>query len=51
MALLHEEDDDHNHKDEIKERGAEDRYFSEPQKAHATGEFVIVAKCVASFSL
>jgi len=43
MALLHEEDD-HNHKDEKKEHGAEDRYSSEPQKAHLTGEFVIVAK-------
>jgi len=27
-----------------KEYGAEDRYLSEPQKAHLTGEFVIVAK-------
>ena len=27
-----------------KEHGAEDRYSSEPQKAHPTGEFVIVAK-------
>ena len=25
MALLHEEEDDHNHKDEKKEHGAEDR--------------------------
>ena len=30
--------------DEKKEYGAEDRYSSEPQKAHLTGEFVIVAK-------
>ena len=44
MALLHEEEDDHNHKDEKKEHGAEDRYSSEPQKAHPTGEFVTVAK-------
>jgi len=27
-----------------KEYGAEDRYSMEPQKAHLTGEFVIVAK-------
>ena len=26
------------------EQGAEDRYLSEPEKAHPTGEFVIVAK-------
>ena len=38
MALLHE--DDHNHKDEKKEYGAEGRYLSEPEKAHPTGEFV-----------
>ena len=44
MAFLHEEEDDHNHTDEKKEYGAEDRYSSEPQKAHLTGEFVIVAK-------
>jgi len=44
MALLHEEEDNHKHKDEKKEHGAEDRYSSEPQKAHPTGEFVIVAK-------
>ena len=43
MALLHEEDD-HNHKNEKKEHGAENSYSSEPQKAHPTGEFVIVAK-------
>ena len=43
MALLHEEDD-HNHKDEKKEHGIEDRYLSEPQKAHPTSEFVILAK-------
>ena len=29
---------------ERKECDAEDRYSSEPQKAHLTGEFVIVAK-------
>ena len=44
MAFLHEEEDDHNHKDEEIEYVAEDRYSSEPQKAHPTGEFVIVAK-------
>jgi len=45
MALLHEEEDNHNHKDKKKEQGAEDRYSLEPEKAHPTGEFVIVAKC------
>jgi len=44
MAFLHEEEDDHTHTDERKMYGAEDRYSSEPQKAHLTGEFVIVAK-------
>jgi len=44
MAFLHEEEDDRNTTDERKEYGAEDRYSWEPQKAHLTGEFVIVAK-------
>ena len=44
MAFLHEEENDHTHTDERKEYGAEDRYLSEPQKAHLNGEFVIVAK-------
>ena len=44
MAFLREEEDDHTHTDKRKEYGAEDRYSSEPQKAHLTGEFVIVAK-------
>ena len=44
MAFLNEEEDDHNHTDERKEHGTEVRYSSEPQKAHPTGEFVIVAK-------
>jgi len=44
MAFLHEENDDHNTTDESKEYGAEDRYLSEPQKAHLTSEFVIVGK-------
>jgi len=44
MAFLHEEEDNHNITDERKEYGAEDRYSSEPQKAHITGEFIIVAK-------
>ena len=44
MAFLHEEEDNHNHTDERKEYGAEDRYSLEPQKAHLTGEFVIVEK-------
>jgi len=39
MAFLHEEEDDHTHTDER----IEDRY-SEPQKAHLIGEFIIVAK-------
>ena len=42
MAFLHKAEDDHNHKDG--KHGTEDRYSSEPQKAHPTGEFVIVAK-------
>jgi len=42
--VLHEEEDDHNHADERKEHGAEGKDSSEPQKAHLTGEFVIVAK-------
>jgi len=41
MAFLHKEDD-HNTTDERKQYGAEDRYSSEPQKAHLTGEFIIV---------
>jgi len=44
MAFSHEEEDDHNHTDERKEYGAEDRYSLEPQKAHLTGEFVVVEK-------
>jgi len=44
MAFIQEEEDDHYHTDERKEYGAEDRYLLEPQKAHLTGEFVIVAK-------
>jgi len=44
MAFLYEEENDHNTTDERKEYGTEDRYSSEPQKAHLTGEFVTVAK-------
>ena len=44
MVFLHEEEGDHNHTDKKKEYGAEDRYLLEPQKAHLTSEFVIVAK-------
>ena len=46
MAFLHEEEeeDNHNHTDERKEYGTEHRYSLEPQKAHLTDEFVIVAK-------
>jgi len=40
LNILHEEEDNHNATDD----GAEDRYSSELQKAHFTGEFVIVAK-------
>jgi len=47
MAFLHEEEDDHNDTDERKKCGAEDRYSSETQKAHLTGEFVIIASLVA----
>jgi len=43
MAFLHEVDD-HNQTNERKVYGAEDRYSSEPQKAHLTGNFVIVEK-------
>ena len=44
IAFLHDKEDDHNHADEKKEYGPEDRYSSELQKAHLTGEFVIVTK-------
>ena len=44
MAFLHEEKEDHNDTDERKEYGVEDRNLSEPQKAHITGEFIIVSK-------
>ena len=44
MAFLHEEENDHNYKDEKKEQGAEVRQTSKPEKAHSMGEFVIVAK-------
>jgi len=44
MAFLHEEEDDYSNSDEKKEYGAEDRYSSEPQNAHLTGEFIIMAK-------
>ena len=37
MTFLHEEEDNHNHTGERKEYGAEDRYSSEPRKAHLTG--------------
>ena len=40
MALLHEEEDDHNYKDKKKEQGAEDRYSLEPEKAHPFAEFI-----------
>jgi len=43
MAFLHEEED-HNTTVERKECDPEDRCSLEPQKAHLSGEFVIVAK-------
>jgi len=49
------EEDDHYTTDERKEYGAEERYSSEPPKAHLTGAFVICSKVwwprVVSFSL
>jgi len=45
MTFLHE--DDHNTTDERKEYGAEDRYLSEPQKAHLTGELLLLQSLVA----
>jgi len=57
MALYHEEEDDQNPLDKRKKQGAEGRQTSEPEKAHSTGEFVIVAKfgdhvlCRLAFSL
>ena len=39
-----EQHEKHLYTDERKEYGAEDRYSLEPQKAHLTGEFVIVEK-------
>ena len=39
VAFLREDGDDHDHTDE---HGTEDRYSLEPQKAHLTGEFVIL---------
>ena len=46
MALLHKEEDDDHHKDKRRKKGTEDKYSSEPEKVHPTGEFVIVAKFV-----
>ena len=47
LSYVHEEEDDHNHKDEKKEHGVEDRYLSEPQKTHPTGGFVMQQSLVA----
>ena len=44
MTLLHEEEDDHISQDKRKKQGAEGRQTSVPEKAHPTGEFVIMAK-------
>jgi len=41
MALLHEEENDHSYKNEKNKHGTEDKYSSEPEKAHPTGEFVM----------
>ena len=43
MALLHEEEDDHIPQDKRKKQGTEGRQTSKPEKAHPTGEFVILA--------
>ena len=37
MALLHEEEDDHNHKDKRNNKGAEGRQTLKPEKEHLTG--------------
>ena len=42
MALLYE--DDHNHEDKKESIGPQGRHLLEPEKAHSTREFVIVAK-------
>ena len=44
MALLHEVKDDHNHEDKRSNKGAEGRHSSESEKAHLSGEFVIMEK-------
>ena len=44
MAFLHEEEDNHNHKGEKKEQGAEARQTLEAEKVHFAGEFGIVEK-------
>jgi len=58
MAFIHEEEDDRNTTDERIMYGAGNRYSSESQKAHLTGEFVSVVKfgahalrCLASIGL
>ena len=43
MVLLHEEDDISLIEDKKERKGAEGTHLSEPQKAHAMGEFAIVA--------
>jgi len=50
MALLHHEEDNHNHEDKKKQQGAEGRKTSEPEKAHLTGELVIVVQLCHSAS-
>jgi len=44
MALLHEKEDDHNHKDKRITRRRGQVYSLEPGETHPIGEFVIVAK-------
>jgi len=50
MAFLHEEEDDHNTTDKRKKYGTEDRYSSEPQKPHLTGELLwqslVAMRCI-----
>jgi len=36
--------DDHNHEDKRSNKGAEGRHSSESEKAHLSGEFVIMEK-------
>ena len=44
MALLHEEEDNHNREDMRSNKSAGGRHSSEPEKPHLTGQFVILTK-------